>query len=431
MALQKVNPGQRFKMPAEAYNAFVEAAQAHKSNLNQTVSRKSPNTRDIITIKNMTGETLERFNIVGIGEPLYDPDTQPIDFSEDIIFEGETPNTDYHVGKWAILLDGCIDDNFVEAKVIGVTACKIDVDNEDYRYVEIVDGEYTLAAAASGSAQILWKEAGTGLDLWAVIRIDASGGGGEPLMYQATADQITGSGGATVTAKRVAADGTLDTTEETLTLYDGLYPVLTGDTLVTTLDKDGVKCAIRVQGNADNPLIISPGAGINPDLTSWDITDQPEGYQGVNVTKWSRIFYVKAADQFYEFTREGKFDSWGNLIYVGAEEKTVIDGDFGDDLADTYYLTTSGFNNPPPECDVSGVALTRTSQYLWINGTPGTSVYWELRFENNSWVIEDFGLNHITGSIPGLPTNESPVGTYTVTGLCVGGNQTGTGVISE
>lgn len=219
MAIQKVNPGQKFKMPAEAYNAFVDAAQAHKRNLNQSVNMKSPNTRDVITIKNMTGETLDRFNVVGIGEPIYDPETQPIDFSEDIIFEGETPDIEEHVGKWAVLLDGCTDGDFVEAKVIGVTACKIDVDNEDYGYVEIADGEYTLSAAASGSAQILWKESGTG-EKWAIVRIggESGSGGGDsyPVLYMATSDEAGGK----IWGRRVLSDGTLGGDEFEFTVLD-------------------------------------------------------------------------------------------------------------------------------------------------------------------------------------------------------------------
>ena len=91
------------------------------------------------------------------------------------------------------------------AMALGLCPVKITVENEDHAFADVNDGEAaTLKSTATGAAQILWKEDGTG-EKWAVVRLGVPAG--LPPIYKATAVQS----GNTVMAKLLLADGTLAT----------------------------------------------------------------------------------------------------------------------------------------------------------------------------------------------------------------------------
>ena len=74
--LNKVRSGDPLVIPAPAYNAFIDAAQdfrARTANLGQQatpVSRSS----GIVMVKNESGTDRARFDVLGLGEPLFLPD---------------------------------------------------------------------------------------------------------------------------------------------------------------------------------------------------------------------------------------------------------------------------------------------------------------------------------------------------------------------
>jgi hypothetical protein len=61
--------------------------------------------------------------------------------------------------------------------VAGVVQAKINVVSESDTFATAKDGDLTqLTSAASGDAQILWKESGTGASKWAIVRFGAGAG---------------------------------------------------------------------------------------------------------------------------------------------------------------------------------------------------------------------------------------------------------------
>ena len=83
-----------------------------------------------------------------------------------------------------------------------------------------------------------------------------------------------------------------------------------------------------IESALDDPIFELPaGTTADPETTEWKIEDQPEGKRGVNVKAWFRLFWSGTeGDPVYAFTREGKWDSKGNLIYVGAEVRSTAFG---------------------------------------------------------------------------------------------------------
>ena len=180
--MKKVTSGQRLNIPAEYFNNFIDASEFVKRQQNQgTPVEKSKLSADVILIKNTSNSAVDRWGVLGIGEPLITPNAGEVEFSRRIAFKGETLDAD-HAGKFAIAQEPIAVDAIGRAKIAGVSIAAIKLVDEDHDTVDIYqDGSgYKLMSAVGGSGQILWVDAvpvSGGLHL-AVIRFGGIGGGG-------------------------------------------------------------------------------------------------------------------------------------------------------------------------------------------------------------------------------------------------------------
>lgn len=174
--LRKLSAGEKLKtIPREAYNAMVDAATAEKKRRRGVTGSGGEQSlhSGICYVQNATGDDLDRFSVVGIGDPVVDPSDDEDIFAGSIRLTGDTPADPDHVGKFAILLRPAPDGDTALALVSGITHVKLNVSDEDDEFAEIDDGETDeLKTGATGSAQILWKESGTGSGKWAIVRLD-------------------------------------------------------------------------------------------------------------------------------------------------------------------------------------------------------------------------------------------------------------------
>ena len=173
-ALGRVNPGDPLRLPAQTFNIFCdtaeEVARMRKQNAAGVPQGRDVNTT-LVTIRNDTGGDLDRFSIVGLGDPLIDNSDNLAEFKNRITFKGETPDLDAHRGKFAILMEPIADGKLGKAAIAGVCQVLINVGDADHCFAEIEDGQSgRLLSGASGSAQILWKESGTGVGKWGLVR---------------------------------------------------------------------------------------------------------------------------------------------------------------------------------------------------------------------------------------------------------------------
>jgi hypothetical protein len=110
--------------------------------------------------------------VVGLGDPIIDNSANLAEFQNRFTFKGETPATDTHRGKFAILVEPIAEGKLGKAVVAGLCQVQIDVADAAHKYAEITDGDATvLTSSTSGSAQILWQETGTGDGKWAIVRL--------------------------------------------------------------------------------------------------------------------------------------------------------------------------------------------------------------------------------------------------------------------
>jgi hypothetical protein len=173
-----VQSGDALVIPARAYNAFVDAARAHRQRMadgGRGAGQGHPNPL-LIPIKNSGGD-VPRFGVLGISGPLFDPGSDLAAFQRGVVIDGTTPTEADHAGCFAITAEPIAAGRIGRACLVGVCPVQVNISDPTHTYADVFDGEVTrLASAAGTGAQILWKPTGTG-DQWTLVRLP--GGGGE------------------------------------------------------------------------------------------------------------------------------------------------------------------------------------------------------------------------------------------------------------
>lgn len=198
--LKKVQPGAPLRIPAAAYNAFIDAAvEMRNRRFDRSSTQNSQSDTQTILVRNDSGEDRDRFEVLGIDAPIIDPDDNSQAFTDRIALCGVVPHEDGHQGRFVILAEPLATGKIGRAWVAGVCVTKVDVRDAAHGFADIADGEMGhLQSSTSGAATILWKPDGIGIQ-WAVIRFGAGGGSDMALLRLAG---TTGRGGG-YTAVRV------------------------------------------------------------------------------------------------------------------------------------------------------------------------------------------------------------------------------------
>ncbi|MCB9838196.1 MAG: hypothetical protein H6813_02560 [Phycisphaeraceae bacterium] len=175
---KKVRPGERLRIPASAYNAFVDAARAHQTGQKNAI-RDTPRSTlqaGVVAIRNDSGSAVPRFGVLGVDGSLFQPSDSLEAFQRRIALIGSTPNEAIHVGRFVVTLEPIAAGALGAACAAGLCLVQLIVlqdDGRDRPYAEIINGVTAgLLAGDRGAASILWKEPGVGIK-WAVVRLGA------------------------------------------------------------------------------------------------------------------------------------------------------------------------------------------------------------------------------------------------------------------
>jgi hypothetical protein len=204
--LKKVQPGQRLHIPAEAYNAFVDAAlreksRRHDSDQQSIASQLQPG---LITVRNQTGLQQNRFSILQLTTPIVDPVNNLQQFKNAVTFYGIVPAEPLEKKTVAILIEPLDINAIGRAAIITPTPVQIDVVDAEDQFAEPVDATTAnLQSGSTGRFRIIWKESGTGLK-WAVVMLSGGPGGATLAYFRLTEDAETSS---TVEARRCTYSG--------------------------------------------------------------------------------------------------------------------------------------------------------------------------------------------------------------------------------
>ena len=182
-AFKKVKSGDTLRIPAATFNAFIDAAQAHR---NRTIGNTgtAPVTNALpsgqVLVRNDSGSDLWQFSVLGIDGVAISPDDNGQEFVSHIVLSGVVPKVDDetdHRGRFCVLAEplkaGAIGRAFVD-HVCQVQVYPGWVDWPEIRFVhhaDVKDGETgRLEMTPDGSAEVLWRKDGVGAQ-WAVVRL--------------------------------------------------------------------------------------------------------------------------------------------------------------------------------------------------------------------------------------------------------------------
>ena len=168
---QRVRPGDRMKIPASAFNACLDAAEAfaQRKTGNQSADSSSSLAKhtSLIRVKNATADDWDRFSAVGLDDPVFpvagtgDAD---LSFQNQVVMTASKPDEKKHHGKFAITTEPIAHGQMGWAIVDGAIPCQVAVNNKDDQYADVKTGSYMLSSAGKGLARILWKPAETEAD---------------------------------------------------------------------------------------------------------------------------------------------------------------------------------------------------------------------------------------------------------------------------
>lgn len=159
--LQPLKPGDTIR--AESLNAAFEGARIAKSFVNDGIGTLQGfgTSSVIVRVANDTGEDLDRYSIVQINAPLYDPASNELAFLEEPAFTGSKPSSGTGA-RFAVLLLPAVKNAIVPACVAGASVVKLDVQSEGDEFAGPGDDMAMMTTSDEGPARIVWKESGTG-----------------------------------------------------------------------------------------------------------------------------------------------------------------------------------------------------------------------------------------------------------------------------
>ena len=176
---RRVRDGEKLRIPARTYNAMIDAAQDYANRKNARTDSDASGTLPVnmVYIKNSSGVNVDRLNVLGISNSMIDVTSN--NFKQSTILEGVKPVIASHgSGRFVVTAEPIKDGAVGRAFITGYFPILIDVTNESHGYADVNDNIVTsLKSVETGSAVILWKEAGLGIK-WSVVRFGGSGGGG-------------------------------------------------------------------------------------------------------------------------------------------------------------------------------------------------------------------------------------------------------------
>jgi len=174
MALRHVQTGAPLRIPARDWNAAMDAARAHaESRFDGGMRPGLPEWRSwgVLPIKNSSGADRDRFDVLGISNVIFAPSASDKAFQNRPALVGVTPASGHVGGEYAVLLQPAAKGAIVDGMVIGITPCRVNVSDASHGFADVDSGVAgNLKSGETGSAQIIWKESGTGVK-WAIVRV--------------------------------------------------------------------------------------------------------------------------------------------------------------------------------------------------------------------------------------------------------------------
>ena len=170
---RRVLRGQRFEMPADAYNAFVDAAEAHRVQREGVSAQRWPlltpasgGRPNVVLVRNESEEDLPRFGVLGIEGVIIEPGPaedggNDAEFKRRPALRGAAITWDdpyaYH-GRFVIAREPIGAGKIGYAVIRGITPAIVIITDEEHTCADTAPGSQVLQSGFSGGARILWKQ---------------------------------------------------------------------------------------------------------------------------------------------------------------------------------------------------------------------------------------------------------------------------------
>lgn len=202
--LKHVVAGETLVIRASTWNTLIDSAKdyqrrVHNGGANKPTQDSDP---DIILVKNISGSDVDRFAVLGISTILFSPTDNLDGFKNNFCLSCTTPTTASHTGRFVITAEPIPNGKIGLAYASGV--CPVQLLTGVGNFADVVNSDRTqLGVSPSGSAQVLYREAGSGTK-WGIVRL---GGGIAAATFLAkitahatlTSASVTVGGGSAVT----------------------------------------------------------------------------------------------------------------------------------------------------------------------------------------------------------------------------------------
>jgi len=165
---RKVKPGDDLTIPAETYNAFVDAVNSVRSasSKTKTVNRALPYNSGVVKVINKSGDAMDRFDAFAIKDVLSPPDEsdnnapESIEFINNLCLEIEKLECASH--SFGVLLQPIDTDKVGLGVLDGIVITNVDIkDTTDVKVVADKTGAL-VSDPDKGNNDIIWVKGGVG-----------------------------------------------------------------------------------------------------------------------------------------------------------------------------------------------------------------------------------------------------------------------------
>jgi hypothetical protein len=194
-AFRRARPGEKLTLPAAAWNACLDAAEAHKRGPGGGRPIEQYRQADIVLCKNTSGSDVARFGVLGIAGVIITPADNLDSFQSQVAVTGTTPTAD-HRGRFVVCLEPIAAGAIGRAWISGVCQVQVNITDATHTHCDITPSDRDKLKSSGSGARILYRtNAGTGTQ-WCVVRI---GDSGDPIRIGKTTSTWTKGSLATIT----------------------------------------------------------------------------------------------------------------------------------------------------------------------------------------------------------------------------------------
>lgn len=159
--LRHVRPGEKLRIGAGAFNAFVDAARAGRRLPHDLSRGREPlgatSRQMTILVRNESEEDVPRFGCLAIGAPIIPPDENADEFANRPSLIGVAPTELRHFGSCVIATEPIATGKIGRCVLRGITPARVLMADVRHTHADIAEGHRLLRTGFVGSARILWR----------------------------------------------------------------------------------------------------------------------------------------------------------------------------------------------------------------------------------------------------------------------------------